>query len=438
MTGLRNSDGNLCRRGFLHVGAIPLMGLGLPTLLASESAKAEEGAEKSAKNIILVWLNGGPSTIDMWDLKSKAKASIRGEFNPISTAAPDIHICEHLPFMAKQMDHCTLIRSVAHTIAEHSQGTEYVLTGNPISASLKYPSIGSLVSSQSASESARMVPAYVDLTGFDIGGAGYLGSSHNPFVVNQISNEGKDESSGLTRTPDGFVVHDLTRKRDLLEQVERGFQRFEKTDRASEMSIFQHQALDILTAGKTRAALDVFKEKPEVIERYGSVDFGLSALAARRLVQAGVRFVTIGMNGWDTHSQNFAQLRNDLLPRMDRGLSALIGDLDAEGMLEETIVYCVGEFSRTPTINSLGGRDHWARSMSVVVAGGGFRSGFVYGSTDDEGLEPESGACSPADVNATILNRVGIKPQTQLVTRSGRPMPLFRDASILDELCSRT
>lgn len=207
-----------------------------------------------------------------------------------------------------------------------------------------------------------MVPNYVDLTGFEIGGAGYLGSSHNPFVVNQKLNEGKDESSGLAGTPDGFVVHDLTRKRELLAKVERGFERFEKTSRAREMSIFQDQALDILTAGKTRAALDVLKEKPKVIERYGSVDFGLSALAARRLVQAGVRFVTIGMRGWDTHGQNFAQLRNDLLPQLDRGLSALIEDLDAEGMLQETIVYCVGELNPHPHDQQPG----WARSLGTL------------------------------------------------------------------------
>ncbi len=220
----------------------------------------------------------------------------------------------------------------------------------------------------------------------------------------------------------------------LLSEIEHGFRRFDKTARADEMSTFQQQALNILTAGKTRDALDIRKENSEVIQRYGGSPLGLSALAARRLVQAGVRFVTVGMNGWDTHSQNFGQLRDNLLPQLDRALAALIEDLDAHGLLKTTVVYCAGEFNRTPNINAQGGRDHWARAMSVLVAGGGFKSGFVYGSTDKNGFEPESSACSPADVNATVLNQVGIKPETTLTTRSGRPMQLFREASILEEL----
>jgi hypothetical protein len=429
-----------CRRDFLHVGAIPLMGLSLPALLASESATTAPLDKKPAKNIILVWLNGGPSTIDMWDLKPHAKSSIRGEFKPVSTAATGIEICEDLPRMAKQMDHCTLIRSVTHTIAEHTQGAEYVLTGNPISAALKYPSIGSIVASQVASESGRKVPCYIDLSGFNKGDAGYLGASYNPFVVDRFQDQNarkpKDQSTDQFTLPDDITLNDLTRKSDLLARLERGFRRFDKSARADEMLAFQTQAIDILTAGKTRDALDVFAEKQTVIERYGSTSFGLSALAAKRLVKAGVRFVTIGMNGWDTHSQNFAQLRNGLLARLDRGLATLIEDLDAEGLLSETIVYCVGEFSRTPSINPQAGRDHWSRAMSVLVAGGGFRSGFAYGSTDDAGAEPDSSRCSPADINATILNQIDIRPVTRLITSSGRPMPLFREASILTELCS--
>lgn len=421
----------LCRRSFLQVGAIPLLELGLPKLLASESASSANSNRPLAKNIILVWLDGGPSTIDMWDLKPEAKAEIRGEFQPISTAADGVQICEHLPLMAKQMDHCTLIRSVSHTIAEHGQGAEYMLTGNPISPALKYPSIGSIVSSQTGQSVEREVPSYIDLTAGDRGQAGYLGSSHNPFVVDRFLDRRSNKSKGEFSLPEGFTVDDLTRRKELLAKVERGFRRFDETATAEEMSAFQQQALNILTAGKTRDALDISKESTEVIQRYGGSSLGSSALAARRLVQAGVRFVTIGMGGWDTHNQNFSQLRNNLLPQLDRALAALIEDLDAQGLLKETVVYCAGEFNRTPNINGQGGRDHWARAMSVLVAGGNFKPGFVYGSTDENGLEPASNACSPADINATVLNQVGIKPETRLTTRSGRPMPLFREASIL-------
>ena len=419
----------LCRRSFLQIGAIPFMGLGLSKLLASES----DIADSPAKNIILVWLGGGPSTIDMWDLKPNAKAEIRGEFKPVSTAADGIQICEHMPQMAKQMDHCTLIRSVRHTIAEHIQGTEYVLTGNPISPALKYPSIGSIVSSQSGL-GTEAVPNFIDMTSENSGRAGYLGSSHNAFIVDRFQDVRREKSNGNFKLPDGVTVDDLTRRRELLSKLERGFRRFDKTARAEEMSTFQQRALDILSAGKTRDALDVTKEAPDVIKRYGASNFGLSALASRRLVEAGVRFVTIGMNGWDTHNQNFGQLRNDLLPQLDQGLAALIEDLDARGLLETTVVYCAGEFNRTPIINAQAGRDHWARAMSVLVAGGNFRSGFVYGSTDKDGFEPDSKACTPADVAATVLNQVGIKPETILRTRSNRPMKLFQDASTIEEL----
>lgn len=421
----------LCRRHFLQVGAIPLMGLELSNLLASESGQS---AEASAKNIILVWLDGGPSTIDMWDLKPDAKAEIRGEFKPVSTAADGVEICEHLPLMAEQMDHCALIRSVSHTIAEHRQGAEYVLTGNPISPALKYPSIGSIVSSQAVANSSRQVPAYMDLTASDNGQAGYLGSSHNPFIVDRFLDRRLSNSEDEFALRDGFSVADLTRRRELLAKVEYGFRRFDKTTRTDEMTSFQQQALDILTAGKTRDALDVQKESSAVIQRYGGTPLGQSALAARRLVQAGVRFVTIGMSGWDTHDQNFSRLRNNQLPQLDRALAALIDDLDAHGLLKETIVYCAGEFNRTPNINGQGGRDHWAHAMSVLVAGGGFKPGFIYGSTDKGGLEPETAMCSPADVNATLLNQIGINPETKLTARSGRPMPLFREARILQEL----
>ena len=430
MTSKPQSRG-IRRRHFLQVGAIPLMGLGLPQLLANESGNSTDPA---AKNVILVWLSGGPSTIDMWDLKPTAKAEIRGEFKPVATAAEGVEICEYLPQMAKQMDHCALIRSVSHTIAEHGQGTEYMLTGNPISPALKYPSIGSIVSSQTTAGSQREVPAYIDLAGGNLGQAGYLSSAHNPFVVDHFLDRRPDKPKSQFSLPDGFTVNDLSRRRKLLSKLEQGFRRFDKTARADEMSIFQQQALDILTAGKTREALDIRKEGSDVIRRYGGSSLGVSALAARRLVQAGVRFVTIGMNGWDTHNQNFSQLRNILLPQLDGALAALIEDLDTQGMLKETVVYCAGEFNRTPNINAQGGRDHWARAMSVLIAGGGFKSGFVYGSTDSNGFDPEIDACSPADVNATVLNQIGIKPQTKLSTRSGRPIPLFREATILEDL----
>jgi hypothetical protein len=436
---------NFHRRDFLHVGALSLMGLSLPQLLATDAQANELDAwqttqhRKPARNIIMIWLAGGPSTIDMWDLKPDAPAKVRGEFRPIKTSADHIQICEHLPKIAKQMNQCSLVRSLTHTVAEHGQGTEYVMTGNPISPAVKYPSIGSVVAKKLPG--AQGVPAYIDMSGFDYGKAGYLGSSYNPFVVDGFQTRRRNAvRASSTRNqfelPNGFTVEDLNRKNELLKKLEQGFRRFDETPRAAEMTKFQQQAIDILSSGKTRKALDISQEEKKIRDRYGSRALGRSALAARRLIQAGVRFVSIGISGWDTHSNNFGSLRNTLLPQLDTALSALIDDLQSCGILDETIVYCVGEFNRTPNINTQGGRDHWARSMSALIAGGGFKKGFAYGSTDQNGFEPDSNACSPADVSATILNQCGIRPDSTLVTNSGRPVQVFRDAEIIKGLVS--
>ena len=422
------------RRDFLQIGGLSMMGLGLPSLLASESmACGGQAKTQPAKNVILVWLAGGPSTIDMWDLKPDAPRAVRGEFLPINTSADGIRISEHLPKTAKQMHLACLVRSVRHTIAEHGQGTEYVLTGNQLTPALQYPSLGSVVAKKVGT--ARDVPVYVDLSGLNVGKAGYLSSNYNPFVVEGFGpRRGGSPSGGRFALTGGLTEPDLDRRSHLLSQIEEGFARFDNTGRTDEMSEFQQQAVDILRSGKTRDALDIQKEPNEVVQRYGFSRMGASALAARRLIQAGVRFVTIGMGGWDTHSNNFGQLRDTLLPRLDTSLAALMQDLDERGLLDSTLVYCVGEFNRTPNINAQGGRDHWARSMSVFLAGGGLKRGFVYGSTDVNGMEPEEGACGPADVNATIVNQLGISPQDTLTTNSGRPIQLFKDGRVLDTL----
>ncbi len=409
-----------------------LGGLTLPSLLAREASGGIVETQPSAKNVIMIWLSGGPSTIDMWDLKPDAVAGIRGEFKPIATSADGIQICEHLPRTAKIMEDCSLIRSVAHTIAEHGLGTEYVTTGNPISPALKYPSIGSVISH--LKEPAKGVPSYVDLSQNGYGKAGFLGAAFNPVVVKGFTGFQQSEVKTGFELPEGFEVEDLTRRKDLLSKLDQSFQRFDNTARAGEMSKFQQQAVDILRTGKTRDALDLSLEDEKIRAKYGFGSLGRSALAARRLIQAGVRFVTIGISGWDTHGNNFAQLSNNLLPQLDRALGNLVSDLKANGLLEETIVYCAGEFNRTPIINSGGGRDHWARSMSMLVAGGRFKRGFVYGATDKNGFEPAENACSPSDVNATILSQLGIQPDTVIHTKSDRPVEVFRNGVVLEPL----
>jgi hypothetical protein len=220
----------------------------------------------------------------------------------------------------------------------------------------------------------------------------------------------------------------------LLHSFDKTFAQVEQSPIVDQLGIFQQQALDILRSNRTRAALDLAKESEQTFARYGRGPFGLNLLAARRLVEAGVRFVTVGMTGWDTHANNFAQLRNNLLPQFDQALSALLIDLDQRGMLESTVVYCTGEFGRTPHINGAAGRDHWARAMSVLLAGGRFRRGYVYGATDPQGHEPQSDPCSPMDISATVLDAIGIPPDDILTTPSGRPISIIADGTPVHQL----
>lgn len=434
---------NFSRRDFMHVGALSMLGgMTLPQLLCSEAAgqsvsvgneSVESNKKPRAKNMIMIWLSGGPSTIDMWDLKPQASAGIRGEFKPIATSADGVEICEHLPRVAKIMDQCALIRSVSHTIAEHGLGTEFVSTGNPISPALKYPAIGSVVSH--LVEPEKGVPGFMDLSDGSYRSAGFLGAAYNPLTVTGFNNfQAKKKQSNLFDLPEGFTLDDLNRRSELLRKLDGQFKRLDETKMGQELSKFQQQAADIYRSEKTKMALDLSLESEAVREKYGFSPLGRSALAARRLIQAGVRFVTIGLAGWDTHNQIFGQLRNNLLPVLDGALATLITDLKETGLLEETIVYCAGEFNRTPSINGSGGRDHWARAMSVFVAGGGFKSGTVYGATGNDGYEPTESPCSPTDVNATLLNQLGIPPETILHTPSGRPVEVFREGNVLTEL----
>ncbi len=422
------------RRDFLKVGSAGLLGLGLADLLKLEAGAAAKGGKK-ASNVIMVWLAGGPATIDMWDLRPEAPEGIRGEFNPIKTKAEGIEISEHLPKMAEVMDKCTIVRSIHHNIPAHGPGTVYMTTGNRPTPALQYPSLGSLAAKVLPEEPG--VPSYVTfgtLRGGAAGGAGYLGTSYNPFEVEGAAGRGQLRVRGIS-LPNDFSVSDLDDRNQLLENFDAGFKALDKSaDVAAGLDKFHQQALDILRSDKTKKAFDLDSEKQSVRDRYGRDNFGQSALAARRLVEAGVRFATVGTGGWDTHNNNFQSLKTRNLPLLDNVLSALIQDLDDRGLLDSTIVYCAGEFGRTPKVNQRSGRDHWARSMAVVLAGGGFKRGYVHGSTDVQGMAPHTEPCSPDDVAATIFKRLGIDPSHELITSTGRPIAMFREAKLIDKL----
>jgi len=431
------------RRDFLKIGAgAGLLGLSLPALLKLEAQAAQNGGARprKANAVIMVWLGGGPATIDMWDLKPGAPEGIRGEFKPIDTKAPGVQISEHLPRMAEVMDRATIVRSLAHTIPSHGPATVFMTTGNKPGPALQYPSLGSLSAKLLPADLG--VPSYVsfgEIRGGVAGVSGYLGTAFNPFIVEGQAGAGKGGAATLRvrgiQLPTGFTLDELESRDKLLKGFE---ETFKKVDKAADVvdgyDAFHKQALEILRSDKTKKAFDLEQEKPALRTRYGATPFGQGALAARRLVEAGVRFVTISLGGWDTHGRNFDALSKRLLPSLDQTLSALIGDLSDRGMLDKTIVYCAGEFGRTPKVNKNAGRDHWARSMAVVLAGGGFKRGYAHGTTDAQGMAPATEACTPDDVSATLFHCLGIDPHRELMTSTGRPIQLFREGKIVSKL----
>jgi uncharacterized protein (DUF1501 family) len=430
------------RRDFLRMGAAGLFGLSLPELLRLEAQAKASGDNRKANAVILVWLAGGPATIDMWDLKPDAPEGIRGEFKPIDTKLEGCQISEHLPKMAQLTDKTTIVRSLNHTIPNHGPGTVWMTTGNKPTPALAYPALGSLATKLLPAEPG--VPPYVtfsQLRNGAAGQAGYLGTAYNPFAVEGAPADSKGKGTAATlqvrgiTLPTGFTLEELENRDKLLQGFDKKFDELDKaSDLADGLDTFHKQALEILRSDKTKKAFDLGMETQALRDRYGSNPFGQGCLAARKLVQAGVRFVTISLGGWDTHGQNFQALKTRLLPQVDQTLSALIEDLEAQGMLDKTIVYCAGEFGRTPKVNPRAGRDHWARSMAVVLAGGGFKRGYVHGTTDVQGMAPASEACTPDDVASTVFHSLGIEPHTELQTPTGRPVQLFREGKVIEKL----
>ncbi len=424
------------RRDVLRAGVAGLLGLSLPDVLEAEAAGVtRRDGRKPATGVIQIWLAGGPATIDMWDLKPDAPEEIRGEFRPIATAAPGVAICERLPGLARVMDRCTLVRSICHSISAHGPGTIYMATGNRPAPALEYPAAGSLAARLLPPR--RGVPPYVTFAKLRAGvssmGPGYLGSAFGPFEVEGDPIRGTLQSHGVS-LPEGFALRDLESREALRDKFDHGLRALESADLMAGLDRFHRQAAEILRSDRVRTALDLSREPNALRDDYGRTTLGQGALAARRLIEAGARFVTLGFGGWDTHGDNFRALRDRLLPPLDKAISTLVRDLESRGLLEETVVICAGEFGRTPRVNNTAGRDHWARSMSVLLAGGGFPAGAVFGATDDHGTAPTRDACSPDDLAATVFRRLGFGPRHEVTSAAGRPIPIFREGRCLETL----
>lgn len=432
------------RRDVLTIGSAGILGLTLPGILASEAkAKGNVEGKPKAKSVILLWLAGGPATIDMWDNKPDAPEGIRGEFKSIATKVNGVQIAETFPKVAEVTDKLTIVRSLYHTIPSHGPAAVFVTTGNKPTAAMQYPSMGAVAARLLKTEVG--VPPYVtfgDIRNGNIGLAGYLGTGYNPFVIEGNGNGARNGKGGggsgfsvrgLT-LKGTFTLEDLEKRDALLRKFDSGFAGLDNSnDLVDGLDTFHQQALDILRSDKTRKALDISAETQTTRDMYGTTPFGQGALAARRLVEAGVRFSTVSFGGWDTHGQTFNAHKTRLAPTTDTVVAALVKDLDDRGLLDSTIVMVAGEFGRTPKINKNNGRDHWARSMACLLAGGGFKRGYVHGSTDASGMAPATEPVTPDDVSSTIFHNLGIEPHTELQSPTGRPIQLFREGKVIEK-----
>jgi hypothetical protein len=481
------------RREMLRVGGLGLFGVGLPDFLRLAEAQAshQKDAGKSfgsAKSCILLYLYGSPSQIETFDMKPDAPVEIRGELKPIRSSLPGADVCELLPNTARVMDRVTVLRSLTHPYPIH--GVAYALTGVPtidIPMELNprdarhWPFIGSVVDYFGRQEEKKRssIPNNVALpfafssqrTG-EVARAGpyasFLGSAFNPIwtsfhgeatrkVVKTLQEQKSEiadpylnitpasrfEIATATELPAEITLDRLDRRRSLVQQFDQARRNLEPSDADRALDRHRSMAYDLIGSQKVRAALDLGREPMSLRESYGMTIFGQAALTARRLVEAGSRFVTVfwdeyGLagSGWDTHWDHFPRMKNELLPGFDRAFAGLIADLDGRGLLDETLVLCLSEHGRTPKLQNVngGGRDHWSQCYSGLLAGGGIARGKVVGKSDKIGGTVAERPISPKDVLATVYHLLGINHETTITDRTGKPVPLVAEASVLPEV----
>jgi hypothetical protein len=459
------------RRRILQAGGAGLVGLDVPTLLAAEEATGR--GRPRARSVIFLFLFGGPSQLETFDLKPDAPADIRGPFLPIASRTPELRICEHLPRTAAVSDRFCVIRSMTHSYNDHSGGAHYIQTGRrwhvPVgggfSATPKdWPAIGSVVEymAQHRHDPATF-PSYVVLPNRlgrlqDSGQyirpgeyAGWLGQGYGPLTTAIEKRDDTDNPYWRDCADDEvdfrlqgladekvLTLDRIGRRLSLLEQLDAARRAFAGTSSAAAFDRFRQRAIGLVSSPQARTALDIRREPAAVRDRYGRHLFGQSVLMARRLVEAGVRFVTVHYDcvdgySWDSH-QNSDDVRHRLLPTFDQAYAALLEDLDARGLLDETLVVALGEMGRTPKPNATWGRGHWSQLFPALLAGGGIRGGIVHGSSDRQAGEVVDAPTSPEDLAATIYHALGIDPDLSLPDAEGRPIPIVSGGRPLRQL----
>lgn len=431
--GLHRTCDGLRRRDFLRAGVLGGAALNLASYL--RLVDAGEVASDHAASGIFINLAGGPSHMDTFDLKPDSTQEVRGAFNPIKTNVPGVEICEHLPKLAGCADKFAILRGVSHTLAAHNLGSEYVNTGTRPIPSLEYPGYGAVVTKELPSP--QDLPPFVAIPNSPQR-PGFLGVQYAPLNTGAEPKPGQPFSVRGIALSGGITVAEMEKRQSLLRSLDHVFQGVQDDSQLLQgLDRFSHQAHSIITSKRAREAFDISQESSAFAEKFGKTGFGQSCLLATRLIESGVRFVTISLGGWDTHQDNFTRLKTKLLPVLDEGLAALFTGLEEKGLLKKTAVLVTGEFGRTPKINTRsaeGGRDHYPRCMFMLMAGGSVRGGQVIGESDDKASEPRNEAISPDDVAASYYHNLGIDHTKEYHTNTGRPITIVRDGEVIRPL----
>jgi hypothetical protein len=443
----------MSRRSFLQLGVAGMASVGLPRLLHAREASAGGGSTRDT-SVILLWLDGGPSHLDLYDMKPDAPAEYRGLWKPIRTRVPGFDISELFPKQARVTDKFSVVRSLHHNTGDHFAGGHRMLTAQDRGVSganteAKFPSIGSIVSRE-VGPRRRGMPAYVAVPfAASIGlvpgyfGGHMLGHQHNPFPTGGDPNSPGFAVANLNLAQ-GLTVPRLEDRRGLARHFDGARRHLDQLAEAQAMDRFAQEAYEFVSGPAARRAFDIGREDPRLRDRYGRHTWGQSTLLARRLVEAGATFVTVHFGGWD-HHWNLKAGMEGYLPVVDAAVAALFEDLDERGLLETTLVVLCGEFSRTPKMNDGGnggpagsmgtpGRDHWGDAMFCLLGGGGVKGGQVVGSTDAKGIRPRTRPVRPANIHSTIYQVLGIDPKLQLFEPGGRPVPVLDDPTPIHEL----
>jgi uncharacterized protein DUF1501 len=436
MSFLRVPEGMTRRHFMTHLAGASAMMVPAMSFTNSVLANATD-MRRRHKSCIMLWMGGGPATIDMWDLKKGAPTG--GDFSPIATSLPGLEISEHLPMMAKEMDKLAVVRSMSTKEADHNRGRYYMHTGYVPNPNIEHPSYGAVVAHELAPKVPELeIPPFVAVGGGSEG-PGFLGMTWAPFAVS-YNGDVRDLRMGVdqNRLAQRMAMLNTTES-SFLAQVNAGdmqaIERGGPTSPAGDHAKVLVKTYKLMNpANKQMEAFKVMSEPKAVQDRYGTTGFGKGCLMARRLVEAGVPFIEVDLGGWDTHANNFTTLKNQKLPELDKAFSALVSDLNQRGLLDDTVIVWLGEFGRTPRINGGAGRDHWARSWSVVVGGGGFKRGTVVGKTNADGTNVETEPYTSQDLMASVCKALGISLDTTFTSNNGRPMKIANSGKVIKEL----